>query len=257
MKKLFVLLLFIPFFNFSQVQIGMDIDGDEAGDRFGQTVSLSLDGNIMAIGSSFSSVNGENSGQVKVYENQLGVWIQIGSDINGEVSGDRFGRSVSLSADGSIVAFGALFDDENGFATGQFNVYENQSDIWTQIGTSINGDDGNDRLGSSISLSSDGSIVAIGAEGHGFGGAGLVRMYKNQTGIWTQIGNDINGEASGDRLGNSVSLSSDGNIVAVGSDFNDGNGPNSGQVRVYENLLGTWTQIGNDLNGEAWSQFGW
>ena len=34
---------------------------------------------------------------------------------------------------------------------------------------------------------------------------------------WTQLGSDIDGEAAGNDSGNSVSLSSDGTIVAIGA----------------------------------------
>ena len=40
----------------------------------------------------------------------------------------------------------------------------------------------------------------------------------------TQIGSDIDGEAAGDHSGLSVSLSSDGTIIAVGAPDNDGTG---------------------------------
>jgi hypothetical protein len=51
---------------------------------------------------------------------------------------------------------------------------------------------------------------------------------------WTQIGQDIDGEAANDESGTSVSLSSDGTRVAIGAIYNDGNGNDSGQVRVYQ-----------------------
>jgi hypothetical protein len=70
-------------------------------------------------------------------------------------------------------------------------------------------------------------------------------VYQNVGGTWTQVGVDINGEAAGDGSGFSVSLSSDGAILAIGAHNNDGNGSASGHVRVYENLSGTWTQIGS------------
>ena len=38
----------------------------------------------------------------------IATWVQRGSDIDGEAAGDRSGCSVSLSADGSMVAIGAL-----------------------------------------------------------------------------------------------------------------------------------------------------
>lgn len=52
---------------------------------------------------------------------------------------------------------------------------------------------------------------------------------------WNQRGQDIDGEVSGDNSGHSVSLSSDGTIVAIGAIYNDGvNGSDSGHVRVYQ-----------------------
>ena len=59
---------------------------------------------------------------------------------------------------------------------------------------------------------------------------------------WIQLGQDINGEASGNESGWSVSLSSDGTIVAIGAYSNNGNGNNSGHVRVYKYIGTSWNQ---------------
>ena len=48
----------------------------------------------------------------------LKSWIQLGSDIDGEASGDYSGDSVSLSADGKIVEIGAGGNDGNGYERG-------------------------------------------------------------------------------------------------------------------------------------------
>ena len=45
---------------------------------------------------------------------------------------------------------------------------------------------------------------------------------------------DIDGEVLNDQSGSSVSLSDDGSRVAISSRYNDGNGNNSGHVRIYE-----------------------
>jgi hypothetical protein len=80
--------------------------------------------------------------------------------------------------------------------------------------------------------------VAIGAQGNDGTGsdAGHVRIYKNISGTWTQVGADIDGEAVNDESGISVSLSSDGSIVAIGAKYNDGTGSNAGHVRVRAGL---------------------
>ncbi|SVA35959.1 uncharacterized protein METZ01_LOCUS88813, partial [marine metagenome] len=69
--------------------------------------------------------------------------------------------------------------------------------------------------------------------------------------IWKQLGSDIDGEAVGDESGRSVSLSSDGTIVAIGAALNNGNGISAGHVRVYQYASGSWTQLGSDIDGEA------
>lgn len=78
--------------------------------------------------------------------------------------------------------------------------------------------------------------MAIGAyrnDGNGTS-SGHVRVYKNTSGTWTQLGTDINGEAAGDQSGSCVSLSLDGTKVAIGAFTNTGNGTTSGHVRIYD-----------------------
>ena len=58
-------------------------------------------------------------------------------------------------------------------------------------------------------------------------------VYNDHAFIGEILGQDIDGEAPGDQLGRSVSLSSDGKTVAIGAPFNDGKGSDAGQVRVY------------------------
>ncbi|NOX85792.1 MAG: PKD domain-containing protein [Chlorobi bacterium] len=234
-------------------QVGQDIDGEAAGDWSGRSVSLSSDGTVVAIGAPTNAGNGTNSGHVRVYENISGTWTQVGQDIDGEAALDGSGGSVSLSSDGSMVAIGAVNNDGNGDRSGHVRVFENIGGTWTQVGQDIDGEAAGDISGGSVSLSSDGSVVAIGAVRNDGNGdkSGHVRVFENISGTWTQVGQDIDGEAAGDESGNSVSLSSDGTVVAIGAHWNDGNGDKSGHVRVFENISGTWTQVGQDIDGEA------
>ena len=70
-------------------------------------------------------------------------------------------------------------------------------------------------------------------------------------GQWTQIGFNINGFPNNNDYNYTVSLSSDGVIVAIGEPYCNGNSLGSGKVRVFKNNLGVWTQIGQDIDGEA------
>jgi hypothetical protein len=167
------------------VQLGGDIDGEAAGDNSGDSVSLSADGNRVAIGARFNAGNGGGSGQVRIYEWSGSAWVQLGGDIDGEASGDNSGSSVSLSADGSRVAIGAPRSSENGFDSGQVRIYEWSGSAWTQLGESIDGEEADDNSGVSVSISSDGSRLAIGAPNNDENGenSGHVRIYGLLSGV--------------------------------------------------------------------------
>ncbi len=216
---------------------------------------MSDDGTIIGIGALSNDANGSASGNVRVFKNISNVWTQIGNSINGEAALDFSGGSISLSNDGSILAIGAYNNDGvNGIDSGHVRVYQNIANTWIQIGADIDGEATNDSSGYSVSLSGDGSILAIGAYYNGGAtnspGSGHVRVYQNLSNVWTQLGLDIHGEI-GDYFGTSVSLSDDGNVLAVGAVYNDENGSDSGQVRVFQNISGVWTQIGLNINGEG------
>jgi len=223
------------------VQLGSDIDGETTFDNSGYSVSLSSDGSTVAIGATSNDGNGNNSGHVRIYSFDSGsaAWYQVGSDIDGETTYDNAGSSVSLSADGKTVAIGAPYSDDNGNNSGHVRIYsfDSGSSTWTQLGSDIDGESESDESGYSISMSSDGTTVAIGArenDGNGYR-SGHVRIYRydSASGSWTQIGSDIDGESADDQSGWSVSLSSDGSTVAIGAPYNDDNGNNSGHVRIY------------------------
>ena len=128
------------------------------------------------------------------------------------------------------VAIGAYRNDGNGDNSGHVRIYawNSATSAWEQQGADIDGEAAGDYSGESVSLSSDGTTVAIGANSNDGNGenSGHVRIYawNSATSAWDQQGADIDGEAAGDRSGESVSLSSDGTTVAIGAHQNDGNG---------------------------------
>lgn len=234
-------------------QIGQDIDGESAEDHSGISVSLSTDGSIVAIGAWLNGGNGYHSGHVRVYGNNAGIWTQIGEDIDGQNTRDGCGLTVDLNAAGNILAAGSSGSTANTDGNGEVRIFQNNGGAWTQIGQKIVGDASMDDFGYAIRLSSDGNIIAIGAQANDGNGtdSGQVKIFRNSSGTWTQIGQDIFGEAPGDRAGFAVGFSGDGNIVAVGAPFNNNNGQYAGHVKIYANSNDTWEQIGVDIEGEA------
>jgi surface protein len=238
------------------VQVGADIDGEAANDYSGYSVSLSSDGSRVAIGAHNNDGNGSNSGHVRIYDYNGSAWVQVGADIDGEAADDKSGDSVSLSSDGSRVAIGAYNNDGGGSNSGHVRIYDYNGSAWVQVGADIDGEAAGDRSGQEVSLSSDGSRLAIGAVNNGGNGAnsGHVRIFDytpSGTSSWTQVGADIDGEATSDYSASSISLSSDGSRVAIGAEANDGNGSNSGHVRIYDYNGTAWVQVGEDIDGEA------
>jgi hypothetical protein len=237
------------------VQVGADIDGEAVDDKSGWSVSLSADGMRLAIGAYLNGGNGAAAGQVRVFEWSGSNWIQLGADIDGEAAGDWSGYSVSLSADGSRLAIGAVTNNGSASLSGHVRVFDWNGANWSQMGSDIDGESELDLSGSSVSLSADGSILAIGARWNGGSGieAGHVRVFGWNGSTWQQIGADIDGEDSFDESGSSVSLSGDASLLAVGAPLNDETFGNQGHVRLFKWDGGAWVQLGPDINGEAQS----
>jgi hypothetical protein len=87
-----------------------------------------MDGTTVAIGASQNDGSGEDSGYVRIYQWDDSQWVQVGNDFDGEAAGDQSGYSVSLSADGSIVAIGARWNDGAGDNSGHVRIYDWTSD---------------------------------------------------------------------------------------------------------------------------------
>ena len=238
----------------SWTQVGSDLNGAAAGDRFGSNVALSADGTRVAIGAPYNDGNGIDSGHVRIYHWTESQWTQMGSDLNGAAAYDEFGSSVALSSDGTRVAIGAVSNKGSGSDAGQVRVYDWTGSQWKQVGSTLNGEAFGDELGSSVALSSDGTRMAIGAPHHHLGDServGHVRVFDWTESQWTPVGSDLNGEAMYDVFGSSVALSSNGTRVAIGAPYEGGDNNGIGHVRVYDWTESEWTQVGSDLNGET------
>ena len=181
-----------------------------------------------------------------------GNWSQVGADIDGEAAGDFSGFSVSMSSDGTRVAIGAYGNDAAGDVAGHVRVYAESGGTWTQVGADIDGEAAGDFSGFSVSMSSDGTRVAIGAYGNDAAGdspatCGCTRRAAGRGPRWAPtstarlrvtfrvLGIDVLGRhARGDRR-----------------IWERRRWRLAGHVRVYAESGGTWTQVGADIDGEA------
>ena len=205
-------------------------------DNFGYSVSVHDD--LVAVGAIFNDDNGSNSGSAYVYEKVNGVWTGTKLTASDAAAHDYFGYSVSVHDD--LVAVGAIYNDDNGSASGSAYVYEKVNGVWT--GTKLTASDAaaHDYFGRSISVHDD--LVAVGAHYNDDNGSasGSAYVYEKVNGVWTGTKLTASDAAANDQFGYSVSVHDD--LVAVGAHYNDDNGSNSGSAYVYEKVNGVWTE---------------
>ena len=172
-------------------------------------------------------------------------WRQLGATIKGESSMDFSGFSVSLSDDGSRLAVGAYHNSDAGDKSGHARVFELQGKSWVQLGADIDGVSEYDFSGCSVSLSADGSRLAVGAyhivERPDMS-AGFIRMFELRDGSWVPLGNVLGSSTWGDHYGQSVSLSANGSRVAIGSKYIG--------THIFELQGQTWTLLGHRISSE-------
>jgi len=231
-------------------QLGPTISGVDDGERSGWSVSISADGNTVVVG---AFVYNGSRGVTRVYRYNAttGQWPQLGPNILGDGTSESSGYSVSLSADGTTVAVGAYGNSGQKGVTRVYR-YNATTGQWPQLGPNILGDGTVEDNGRSVSISADGTTVAVGAWYSNGSGTGVTRVYRYNatTGQWPQFGPTISGVDNGERSGWSVSLSADGNTVAVGAYVYNGS---KGVTRVYRYnaTTGQWPQLGPNILGDG------
>ena len=285
----------------------------QGGDRFGISVSLSGDGNTLAVGAYFedSAATGINdpsgqsddtatdAGAVYVFTRIGGNWSQqayVKASNTG--AGDLFGESVALSGDGNTLAVGATGEASNATGiggdgtndslpqAGAIYVFTRSGSDWSQQAyVKATNTEASDFFGTSVALSVDGNTLAVGAEGED-SNAIIIGGDENNNStelagaayVFTRIGSDWSQQAyvkasntdAGDRFGNSVAVSGDGNTLAVGAwgeasnaagingDQVDNSLANSGAVYVFTRIGSAWSQqaYAKASNADVGDQFG-
>ena len=224
--------------NGTWTQVGKDLDGEAAGDQSGYSVGISADGRRVIVGAGYNCGNGAWAGHARIYEESNGLWTQVGNDLDGEAAFDQSGYSVGMSADGKRVIVGAPGNYGNGHILGHARIYEEKGESWIQVGNDLDGEAAGDQSGFSVGMSADGKRVIVGSryndETNELFSVGHARIYEEKNGSWTQVGNDLDGEAAYDESGYSVGMSADGRRVIAGAPSNCGNGTDAGHVRIYE-----------------------
>jgi hypothetical protein len=232
------------------VQMGQDLDGEDSGEEFGLSVSISDDGGVLAVGGrgfriwSGGQLIATEVGIVRTYTWDGSQWILRGPAIQGALQGDLFGSTVSLSSTGSSLSIGSPGANS---LSGFTRILDWNGTAWLQRGADIPGASG-DRSGSSVAMSGNGNLVAIGDPWmNGFNGGAKVFGWNGSS--WFQIHSNMQGIGPNtgiNAFGTAVAMNAGATVVAVGAPFHDFAGNNSGLVYVFENA--TFTGVLENTN---------
>ena len=225
---------------------------------------ISLTNNILA-----ESGWGDNNsnGATWIFTKNGNQWIQNAKLIgSGYTSNSNVTQSaVSLSSDGTTLAIGGSLDNIQLGSTWIFiNTGSGSSVAFNQLGNKLIGSSLITSQGSSVALSSDGSTLAIGNVDAGSGGQNIGSTYifirtgsigSNYVQQAELVGSGYSGNPN---QGASISLSADGNTLAVGGPF-DIDPTHSfylGATWIFTRSGTTWSQLGNKLIGSGYSPSG-
>jgi|MDTC01.1.fsa_nt_gb hypothetical protein len=216
-----------------------------ASSHFGEMVEISSDGNYAIVGSPRQDTGGTDTGAVYIYVRSGSSWSQqVKLQASDRTANYRFGTDVSLSDDGTYAIIGSHYG--NG-GHGSAYVFIRSGTSWSQqailtASDSVNGA----RYGESVSISSDGTYVIVGAPydtPSSLSNAGSSYVYIRSGTSWTQqaklVTSDIQG---GDTAGFHVTISGDGNYAMMGARNEDTGGYNAGAAYVFIRSGTSWSQ---------------
>ena len=120
------------------VQLGQDIYGESAYYLSRSSVFISSDGRTLVVADFYIDViHGTNYVHVRLNIYTNNYWVQIGQEIDVEISQDWFGDSIAISGDYGTVAFGDIFNDEKGNIYRHVIVHNYNDYSWVQPGKYI------------------------------------------------------------------------------------------------------------------------
>jgi len=141
---------------------------------------------------------------------------------------------------------------ENNAGAGHVRAFAWNGAEWVQRGTDLDAKGNFDFFGWDVSLSGDGSDLAVGARRNNDLTFGYVSIYHWTGSSWEPKGDDLRGEFAGDGFGYSVSLSGDGMVLAVGAwQREDDVTTRLGYIKIFEYAGAQWGQKGQRLVGET------
>jgi len=222
--------------------------GNGNGDRFGATVSISNDGNRVAVMAPDNGRFGTASPQAEVYELQGGNWVKLGETLSDYFSSPTSEEAtVALSGNGITVATGEpAFNTVDNFDAGRIQTFRLASGSWTRVGSELTGSYEDAQLGKRIELLNNGTLMMTANFGGVAGDPRGAFNYNFTPTSWGPVGTQPILQSSNEVSLTGIALSSQGDIVGIGLDKGE-NAP--GEVQLFR-FLADWVSKGN-LSGSS------
>lgn len=244
----------------------------------------SEDSNSTGVNGDSSNNSASGSGAVYLFALADSLWAQEAYiKASNTDAGDAFGVSLSLDNSGNILLVGATAErggstgvngddsDNSSYFSGAAYLFSKEDNTWTQkFYIKASNTNTHDRFGSSVCLSGDATTLAIGAFHEDSRSTGIDGDQTDNSSpssgavyLFTYLNSEISQQAylkasntdTYDYLGSVVSLSSDGNtlaVAAVGEDstvegvYSDGStnndGWHNGAVYIFNRNGSSWSQ---------------
>ena len=222
---------------------------------FGCSVSLSMDGTYCAVGSSGTAAS---KGRVYIFKRDASSWTeQAILNATDGVAGDKFGSTVSINADATIVVIGA---PAKLGGTGSCYVFNRSGSTWAQQAILAAADAGSNSLfGTSVSVSDNGKTVLVGAPKKN-SSAGVAYVFTYNGSRWSQESKlEAADLRSGQQYGSSCAVSGDGNSCIIGAYGVAGLDHMTGCAYTYFRVGSVWSQQSKLVPADSMVEdyFGW
>ena len=234
-----------------------------AGDQFG--ISVSVDGNTVAVGAFHEDTGGADSGATYVFTRSGNLWSQQANlKASNAEAGDLFGRSVAVSGntltvgangeDSAATGVGGNQGDNSASNSGAAYVFTRSGSVWSQqaylkASNSLAGIG----FGLSVGLSGDTAVVGAYLEDTGADDSGAAYVFTRTGSVWSQQA-FLKATTPGktDRFGYNLAVA--GDLLIVGASRQDSNATgingdeangllgNSGAAYVFSRSGGVWSQ---------------
>jgi len=209
------------------------------GDSFGSSVSIS--GNLCAIGAPADDDNGPDSGSAYIFRFDGSDWVPEAKLLASDGSSwDLFGISVSFDGDRCLI--GARGDDDSGDHTGSAYIFRYDEPNWVEL-TKLTAFDGaqDDEFGTSVSISGNACLIGASGDDDKGDGSGSVYVFRFDGNSWSHEQKLLASDGQvGHLFGSSVSIS--GDLCIIAAKFDDDNGDKSGSAYIFQYADPNWVQ---------------